>query len=347
MKKYLPYIIIIGLLVLAAVGFGVAKMFGGSGKEEASFAVENKKDISHIVLTGSDHKVIDLQKSNAGWILNGKYPASEPLVQNLLQTVGGILTRCPVPAAAHDNVIREMLDKNVKVDVYTGLEKKPVITYYVGGPTVNNDGTYMLREVDGKMAQRVFITYMPGVPGYLTPIYNTDEETWRSRLVFNYSPGDIKSISVEYPYDEKKSFTIQRVAGDSLVLAPMDEKFRIAETYQQGYLKQYTGFFSNISLEAFDNTFSKKDSTLQTTPLCIFTITSSSNAVNKVNIYHMPVTERSKAQFDEKGNDMLYDSDHYHAGINGNKDLAIVQYYVFGKLMRSYADFYYKAKPKV
>ena len=47
-------------------------------------------------------------------------------------------------------------------------------------------------------------------------------------------------------------------------------------------------------------------------------------------------------QFDEKGNDMTYDIDHYYASIHDEKDFAIVQYYVFGKLLRNYKDFYFK-----
>ena len=37
----------------------------------------------------------------------------------------------------------------------------------------------------------------------------------------------------------------------------------------------------------------------------------------------MPVSKRSKTQFDEKGNDMTYDIDHYYASVHDEKDFAI------------------------
>ena len=39
---------------------------------------------------------------------------------------------------------------------------------------------------------------------------------------------------------------------------------------------------------------------------------------------------------------MTYDVDHYYASIFGGHDFAVVQYYVFGKLLRGYPDFFFK-----
>ncbi len=58
----------------------------------------------------------------------------------------------------------------------------------------------------------------------------------------------------------------------------------------------------------------------------------------------MPVSKRSKLQFDENGHEMTYDIDHYYASIHNGQDFAIVQYYVLGKLLRNYRDFYFKPK---
>ena len=83
---------------------------------------------------------------------------------------------------------------------------------------------------------------------------------------------------------------------------------------------------------------------MQTVPFCNITVTGTDNSVNQVKLFYMPVSKRSKLQFDEKGNEMTYDIDHYYASIHDGKDFAIVQYYVMGKLLRSYRDFYFKPK---
>ncbi|HWB63807.1 MAG TPA: hypothetical protein VG603_09875, partial [Chitinophagales bacterium] len=248
----------------------------------------------------------------------------------------------PVARAGHDNVIRQLMDYNVLVQVYTDKGDKAVKTYYVGGPTPDNEGTYMVLENNGKLSERPYITYIPGMHGYLSPRFNMKEEDWRSKLLFDYREGDIKSLSVEYPGDEKKSFTITSIAPDSFELQPKENKYTIKEPYRQQYIREYLRFYSGIYFEAFDNNLPTKDSVMHTTPYCVFTITGKDNSVNKASLFYMPISQRSKMQFDTKGNEMTYDVDHYYAAVNNNQDFTVVQYYVFGKLLREYKDFFFK-----
>jgi len=57
-----------------------------------------------------------------------------------------------------------------------------------------------------------------------------------------------------------------------------------------------------------------------------------------IDIYYMPVNKRSKTQFDEKGNRMLYDIDRYYAIMNEGKDYILIQNYVFGKVLKTYQE---------
>lgn len=231
---------------------------------------------------------------------------------------------------------------NVKVQVFKKGDQ-PSKVYYVGGPTVDSRGTYMLLEMDGKPASRPHITYLPGYNGYLTPRFNTDEQNWRTRIAFNESVSDIAKLSVEYPYDPNHSFRITRVADDSFAVAPLDEKYRINSPYEQKYVKQYLSFYNPIYIEAFENSNSQKDSILNTTPYCRFRITKKDGSVKAVNLFYLPLNKRSKAQFDLNGEELSHDIDHYYASLN-DTDFAVVQYYVFGKLLRNYKDFYFKPK---
>jgi len=341
MKKYLPYLIIIIALVGAAVWFIKNQSKGTVSEQEGDFAVKNKEEISKIILTDTENKKVELTNPNGVWMVNGKYPAREELVLQLFDAITRVTSLCPVPTAAHDNVIREMMGRHVRAEIFDA-KNNLLKSYWVGGPTVDGQNTYMLLEIEGKPASRPHMTYVPNNKGYLTFRYNTDEENWRTKVLFNYKPEEIKSLSVEYPADEKSSFTITNVAKDSFTLSPVDEKFRISEAYPQKFIQQYLAFYSSIYIEAFDNTYSKRDSLIKTTPYCTITITETDNSVNKVNLFNMPVSKRSKSQFDAKGNDMTTDIDHFYASIHDEKDFAIVQYYVFGKLLRNYKDFYFK-----
>jgi Domain of unknown function (DUF4340) len=346
MKKYIPYLLIILLLGAATAWFVWHKTSGIGSLDEKSLAIDDVKDITKVVLTCSDKRQIELTKPGNAWMVNGKFAARTELTQNILTILNKIRILCPVAYAAHDNVIKQMMNYNVKVEVYTGKSQSPAKTYYIGGPTPDQQGTYILYEENGKIAERPYIAYIPGYRGYLTPNFNTDLETWRSKLLFDYNTDDIKAISIEYPGQEQNSFSITRVTGDSFDLKPLDSKFLKPEAYQQKYIRQFVSFFSPVSVESYDNNYSKKDSMMQTVPLCIIQVTDKNNAVNKVRLFHMPLSQRSKTQFDEKAELMTYDVDRFHAAINDDKDFAIVQYYTFGKLMRNYPDFFFKKPVK-
>ena len=169
---------------------------------------------------------------------NGKYAAREDLVESVLDAATHVQSLCPVPSAAHDNVVREMVAHHVHVEI-VDKKNKLLKSYWVGGPTVDGQNTYMLLEEDGKVAGRPHMVYIPGLRGYITPRFNTDLEIWRTRTIFNYKPDEIKSLSVEYTADEKNSFIINKIADDSFAISPADEKFRINEPYQQKYIYQY------------------------------------------------------------------------------------------------------------
>lgn len=341
MKKYLPYLVIILALLAATVWFAANKSTSTLSEREGRFAVKDKNEIAKIILTDTENKSVELKQQNGVWMVNGKYPARPELVAQLFDALTRVTSLCPVPTAAHDNVIREMTAHHVQAQIFDA-KNNLLKSYWVGGPSVDGKYTYMLLRIDGKPAQRPHMTYLPGVKGYLTYHYGTDEENWRSRLLFNYQPGDIYALQVDYTGEEKNSFRINRIAADSFSLAPVQHNFVRSDTYQQKYIRQYLGFYSSVFIEAYDNRYPLKDSMLSTTPYAIISVTGKNKVVNRVNLYRMPVSQRSKTLFDDKGNEITYDVDHFHAGIHHNQDFAIAQYYVFGKLLRSYKDFFFK-----
>jgi hypothetical protein len=340
-KKYLPYIAIILVFAGAATWFVKTQSPESQNQREGNFAV--KEGITKIVMNDVEKRHIELTLQNGVWKVNGKYEVREELIKQLLDAVTRVTSLTPVPSNAHDNVIKAMMSKHVEVKIFTGADK-PKKTYLIGGPTVDSRGTYMLLEMeDGVMATRPHIIYIPGYYGYLTPRFEMDEENWRSRLVFNETESDIQQLTVEYPDDETNSFVISRLTTDSFAVNPLDEKFRIAQTYEQKYVKQYLSFYSAVHIEAFDNNYPAKDSLMETKPYCRFNITKTDGTKKIVRLYRMPLNKRSKAVVDLAGKEISYDVDRFYASIN-DKDFAIVQYYIFGKLLRSYKDFYFKPK---
>lgn len=344
MKRYLPFIVL-GILLATAIGWFVfTKTNSTLSDDENNFSVKNTADVTTIVLLNAKGEKLSLQKGEGRWMVNNKYEARPELITQMLDILSRQTSLAPVAKSAHDNVMREMMAQYIKVSVYTGSDTEAEKVFYVGGATVDSRATYMILEHDGQMAARPHMVYVPGRQGYLTPIYaHLDEEEWRSRIVFKHGEGDIQTLELNYAAEPEKSFRITRVEGDSFRLEPLSGTVPAVATYTHKYVRQYVYAFTEIHAEAFDNSYSKKDSTMGTTPYCTFNIRSTNGKTNTVHLWRMPVNKRSKAQYDELGRPITYDVDRFYASINNGRDFVIVQYYVFGRLLRSYKDFFYKA----
>lgn len=341
MKKYGIYILIIALLAGAGGWFGYNKWQQRQEMREGEFAYAKGEEITKIVLTDTKGGKLELTKHGEKWRVNEKYDVRTDQLQSIMEAVTRMESLSPVPNKAHNNVLKELMAESTKVQVYVNEEDRPERTYLVGGPTLDSKQTYMLNMPDGQPAKRPHMVFLPGFRGYLTARFVADVEQWRSKTVFGINRGEIKEVKVDYSAQPEKSFGIKKVAPDSFLLAPLDEEFRINEPNKQQYVQQYLDFYQNISLETFDNTYSKRDSIKTTVPFCTVTLTNIKNEVREAKLYYMPINKRSKLQFDDKGNDLTYDLERYYAWIDG-KDFAIVQYYVFGNILRSYKEFYFK-----
>lgn len=348
MKKFIPYLLIIAALVGATIWYKIHNSPEAIKQREGDFAFKETEKIGRIVISGTDGKQATLTQVDGHWVVNGKYEARAELISQLLEAVARLTSLAPVPSNAHDNVIRELMAANMHVQIYN-RDNNLVKEYLVGGPSVDKENTFMLLYLNGEPASRPHLVYIPGFRGYVTPRYETDEQVWRTRQLFSYTPELIKSIEVAYSETPENSFSITRLSADSFSVSPLNPQYAINSTYEQKYIRQYLQFFAAISIEAYDNGYAKKDSLLQTLPACTITVVDTSNKVNRARLFHMPFNKRSKAEYDLKGNELTYDIDRYYAGIHDDKDFAIVQYFVFGKLMRNYKDFFYKptaaAKP--
>lgn len=336
MKKYFPYLIAIVVLGGIAAFFLLSENESTINQREANFKIKNPAAVTKIILHDEQNRTITLAKTKSGWQVNEKFEARQDLIDHLLSILAKLESQAPVSKAAHENVLREMLAKNIQVQVFTGSGAAEKV-FYVGGPTLDSKGTYMILEVNGKLANRPHVVRVPGIDGYLTPAFEMKEEVWRSRKVFDAQPQQVAAISVVYPASEWQSFSIKAV-GDSFELRNAKGEL---ERANQSVLYSYCAMYEGIYFEAFDNGSEQRESTLKEQPYAIITLKEKNGKTSEVKLFYMPINRRSKRLFDEQGNDVLVDVDRFFA-LHNNKDFAIAQVYVFGKLLRKYQDFFPK-----
>lgn len=203
-KKIWLYIVFIVLLIISAVIF-FTNQYGTIKKELRDFAYEDTASINKIFLANKNNETILLERISLNkWMVNKKYVARADAIKILLETIASIDVKSPVPKKSLEQITRLLATRSTKVELYAN--NKLVKTYYVGDPTPDHMGTYMILE----NSSVPFIVHKPGFMGYLTVRYFTDETEWRDVSIFPIPISQVFSISVEYPQKIENSYSIVR-----------------------------------------------------------------------------------------------------------------------------------------
>ena len=214
-QKNLIGIAAICLIVLVIVI--IAVFSDNSSTIEQNFHIADTQKITKIVIKNKDDYSVLLEKGgNDTWTVNKKFEANDVLIKTLLQTFGEMRIREPLPKAARNNVVKDLASIGKIVDVYTtdykinlGFIKlfkaeRLKSTYYVGGETPDEMGTFMLKKGD----DTPYIVYIPNFRGYLSTRFSVSLDLWRSHNLFKYKQSDIESISVEIPNLPSENYTL-------------------------------------------------------------------------------------------------------------------------------------------
>ncbi|HRG53166.1 MAG TPA: hypothetical protein PLL00_10050 [Bacteroidia bacterium] len=343
-KKGKNKIAVIIVIVLGGLSFWlITNNKKGTIKETLrDFAVQDTASITKIFIADKKLRKITLERNASGvWIVNGKYIARKDIMQTLLQTINKIDIKEPVGNAAQDNIIKRLSGSAVKCEIYAGEEL--IKAYYVGTETSDQTGTYMIL-IDLKTMKpsaKAFVTYIPGFEGYLTPRYSTKEKEWRDQTIFKYNPDQIKSVRLEAPNTPQFGYELT-VKGNN----DYDFKMLTGQTPVSNLdtlaVKQYLTYFRNLSFETFEDQLSEiqLDSVRRSKPLNILTVKDDKGKSTVVKFYQRYPKKHSDDTNDAK---LGYDTERMDVTINDDKEVFVVQYYVFGKVMPS-ADYFQKRK---
>lgn len=341
MKKNKVFVIILLLLVVCAGWLYYSKRNGTISEALRDFGVKDTGSIVKIFMADKAGQQVTLEKTDdQDWILNGKFPARPDAIKTLLETMHDVVVRSPVGKNGYNNVIKNIAAKGIKVEIYNkeGLLK----TYYVGGPTQDQMGTFMYLE----NSTVPFITNIPGFDGYLTSRYIVRAEDWKIKNVFRLKPNQLKKLSVT---DRERPGYIFTLTNDGNGVYKMtDEKGLEVNNLNQDKVISYLQFFGMINYEMTERTLksSQKDSMTNTIPFRTIELTNLSNQTSKVDLWRRPQTENTVNKANSDGTPYPYDIDRMTARINNDTTLVVVQYYTFEKLFRTPADFINQSSEK-
>ncbi len=332
MKKNKTLYILLIVLSLLATYFVLTNKKTTIKKRLSDFAVSDTASITKVFLADKQNRTVLLERTPEGWKANQKYFCRKDAIDNLLTTIKDIQVKSPVPKAEFETDIKRLASNGIKVEIYTTNPNKPFKVYYVGGPTSDHQGTYMLLE----NSSEPFIMYLPGFFGYLTTRYFTEERLWRDNAIFKNPYDKIKYVKAEYPKSPEKGFIAYNMGNNKFALADINNnKIDKFDTLQ---VKMFIGGFQHLGYEApiTNMKTQKRDSLLNVLPENIYTVVRTDNSKISLKLYNVPL---SKAEQDKYEQPLKYDPDRMYGFFNNDSDLVTVQTHLLYPLTKELKDF--------
>lgn len=316
------------MLVLAGVTTWVVNKQGQTAvrDELSDFAITDTSLVDRVVLKDESGMVVDLQREENGiWTVNGGHQARPDAIDILLTTMKKVSLKSPVSQEGMQTVLKNIISNHTLVEAYDrggDLIKE----YYVGGPTKEHTGTYMLM----KNSSRPFITHIEGHHGFLTTRYFTNELEWRHRGVFEIRKEQLQSIAVSYPHAPEQDFSLHNQGDGTFAVYQNDNEVDgsfIDTLMLDAYLKQY----ESIHYESYEETKTETflDSVRQSQPIFHIEVTDNAGYSRKVTGFRKPLKEG----YDYDGKKAPFDLERLYIWVDSN-EILIGQYAIFDKLTK-------------
>ncbi len=329
MKKNKLLLLILLIFIALAVYFYATKKPSTLNDIEgalSTFAVDDTATIDKIFIADAMGKSVTLSLKNGVWMVNDKFIARPDNIKLLMKTFGRIAVKSPVPKSAFNNIVKSIATASTKVEIYQG-QNMPSKVYYVGGATLDHQGTYMLLEEGGVKSTVPFITHIPGFYGYLTTRFFTEAEQWRDAIVFKYPANQITSIKMNYYETPDQSFIINKNGNNySLTGLDSDAKLNVDTNVVKEYLERYEKvYYEMIDVESSKQ---KVDSVINSTPFFSIEIKTISGAGDKIVAYHMPNYRKVMGKDQQEA---PYDVDRMYGYLN-DELFTLIQFATFDNL---------------
>ena len=297
-------------------------------REGMRFATKTA-DVYKIFIAKRDGSTTTLERRDDHWILNGKHRANPNVMKNMMTTIGGISVKFIPTKASNEHIIKEMAAIGIKVELY-GQSDDLLKTFYVGGSTNDETGTYMMMEG----SDQPYVTHIPTLEGGLRWRFNPTGDVWRDKTIFSEKPEDIKFIHLEYPDQKDKSFKLKNVGGGRFEVMPYyDFVPNTGKEINATAVSSYLVGFNRVIAEGFENKSPKRDSVLVTQPFSILKLGRTNGEEQSIRFYPINLEER------RAGTGEYLPVHRYYADVN-KEDFMKVQQRVVGKLFWGYEQFF-------
>ncbi len=325
------------LLLIAFLGMGGATYYFLQNKNDKStisatdkdFRVAEKEIYKIFFADRENHRMTLTRNGHSkDWTLNGKHPVNAGVLKHTMEILTEVAVKYVPPRAAIPNAAKGLAVNGIKVEVY-GQNDVPLRTYYIGGTTMDGEGTYFIMEG----SEQPYVMHLPGHIGEIRPRFSFDEEDWRNKTVFAEAPENIKSVSVEYPQQKASSFKISKEMMSYSVLPFYDGVPRTNRALKKGIVQSYLTSFENVIAEGIDNKNAARDSLTKTIPFVIISLTNDKNVQKAVRVF--PIIDK-----DGYGMPIVGKKPDRYFAESSDGDFFLIQDVVFRKMFFDYKSFF-------
>lgn len=332
------YLLLLLLLLLSGAAFYFLSDNRSSTTNdlESDFAISNSDDIHKVFLADKRSQTATLVRNGRGWDYINKDGATFNVranaIHNLLETVTKVKVRYTVGEANMEMAINDLSTNGIKVELYSKSGNR-LKTYYVGGPSNDQQGTYMIMED----SDQPYVTHLGHWEGVLTPRFMLGEEDWRDKIVFKHDAKTIQSLSIEYPTKKNSSFMIDRIDEKTYNITPFYPSTKVIEkSVVHQKVDAYLYNYEKMVAEAFENKNPNKTKILNQLPFCIITLKLTNGEEKKVRI----ISIVQETNVTKSGKIVRPKVERFFAVVNDGEDFFLVQNLVFQKLFLGYDHFF-------
>ena len=342
MKKNNRITIIIAalLVVIAGVLIWNNRYLSTLQGEASDFQVWDTASVTKIYLADRRENESLLERQEDGWTLNAIYKAHPKQVNYLLTTLYKIRIKMPVSVASHDNIVKQLASQSTKVEIYQMVPRinlfdkiklfyheKRTKVFYVGDATMDNSGTFMLKEG----ADKAYIVYIPSFRGFISTRFTANSDDWRDHTIFHEKLADIQSVEIDFNDDPEGSFRIDNIGRHQYKLTRLcDNKDLPYDTLK---VINFLSSFSDLRFEAlFTNTMEQErmDSITSSPFVHNVVLKSKDGRTQDMKTFRKLVLNGVTDMGGDYGD---VDHDRMYALIEGGKDFVLIQNYVFDKVL--------------
>ena len=312
--KRLIFLSVFGLVIMSC-GKGIDTLKG----KDNEFKIKDTANVDKIFLANKGNQSVTLTKVDRKWMVNNEFEARGDMIANILYAIRNVEVKQFVPKTAVDNTMKLLSVAATKVEIYVNGKLSKV--YYVGGPTQDHFGTFMVMQ-DSEMP---YICYVPGHRGYISNFYTPLADEWRSRQIFNYQLDEIASVKTEFYGAPQFSWEIINLDNKNFKLRSLATK-NFVGPFDTGAVKMILKEFKGLGFEAFVEINSTRlDSVKAKYALYKISVTNREGKVRSLDLFQIPM---QPGIYTMDGKEAKVDVDKMYGIVDGTTT-TLCQYYTY------------------